>query len=119
MPGRRSLDSPRLEAALRAQLLKRKSCGPETGLDCSSFCLCEIQQLEGRASGDPLWQCQNLSEKVDPDIFGYCYLDPDQGAGDDRLVASCPSSERRNLRFLGEETPRNGATVMIACASRW
>jgi hypothetical protein len=119
IPGRRSLDDVRLEAHLRSRLLEQHRCGPEMALDCTSLCLCEIQQLEGRAPGQPLWQCQNLTNAVDPDIFGYCYVDPSQGAGDDSLVASCPSSERRDLRFLGEETPRNGATVMIACVSRW
>ena len=66
-----------------------------------------------------MWQCQNLSEKLDPDIFGYCYIDPSQGAGDDRLVAHCSSREKRDLRFLGEETPLSGATTLIGCASRW
>lgn len=117
MPGRRALDNPRLEAVARERLSLVARCTEEPGKSCPDHCLCEIVQLEGRSERDPLWQCQNLPQGVDPDVFGFCYVSPAQGAGDESVVAQCPADYPRRFRFVGEETPRNGAVTFVACAT--
>lgn len=79
------------------------------GIDCQSLCLCEVNQLEG----DELAACREGTESRAS--YGYCYVDPAQGLGDERLVAQCRPTERRKLRFVGDGLPKNRSIVTIAC----
>ena len=79
---------------------------------CSSLCLCEIQQLTG---GD-LATCQD--SVGDPSgIFGYCYVDAasDPPVGNPAIVDKCPATQKRLLRFVGDNVPQTGAVSFIAC----
>ena len=61
-------------------------------------CACaRITQL----SGDQLTACQNNPTVTDPNLVGYCYIDEAQGIGNADIVAKCPSTQRRILRFVG------------------
>jgi hypothetical protein len=92
----------------------------ERGYDC----FCEIPQLEGKGPGEPLYVCQNDASD-DPALAsgdavnGYCYVDA--GAtppvGNPEIVAACPDTEKRILRFVGKGKPGPNALVFIACSS--
>ena len=101
----------KLDAAVRRAMEKAKKCGPATNLPCNKYTLCKIQQLvgpQGEACKSEPGDIQNT--------FGYCYIDKDQNIGNPELVATCPASEKRILRFVGDNVPATGATVFIACA---
>ena len=81
-----------------------------------SYCLCEIEQF----TGDRLALCQAVTPPSD--IYGYCYIDPEaleDGStaqnNANQIVASCPSTQRRLLRFAGDNVPAKGAIALIAC----
>lgn len=93
-----------LGIAVEKQLERGGFC---RGEDCQSFCQCEIDQ----PTGAELVACQSSESASAP---GYCYIDEEHGIGDPALVEGCP--RHRGLRFVGNETPRNGSLTFIACA---
>ena len=85
-------------------------CGGDTNIACSSYCYCEIERL----SGAELDIC--LNSLTDPGgIYGYCYVDPNEGVGNPGLIAACPDTQPQIIRFLGENVPSPGAASFIAC----
>lgn len=92
---------------------------------CSSnYCLCEI--LPTRRSGVgpndapnlvAEQECQNVETPSDT-TDGWCYVDTtgDLQIGNDALVAQCPSSAKRKLRFVGDGHAAPGSTLFVACA---
>jgi hypothetical protein len=107
--GRAPVDSDDLERSVRSELSKHKKCGEGTGVSCSDYCQCEIEQL----SGAELSACQMGSN--DPNLYGYCYVDADQNIGNPELVERCDPAPRRLLRWVGDGLPANGSTMMMAC----
>lgn len=106
----RSEVAEKLQAAAMRQLEAMNFC---VGSGCEDVRLCEVKQHEGDARN----QCLQAPRGAESELeAGYCYVDPQLGLGDASLVASCPPSERRLLRFVGKETPRNGAVVLVGCA---
>ncbi len=98
-----------LPGAVREQLRMEGHCGGATGVACADYCLCKLESLTGPA----LDACQHGSD--DGETYGYCYVDPGQGIGDPALVAECPATKRRSLRFVGEGLPANGSVTFMAC----
>ena len=90
--------------------MRQGLCGADPLPTCESYCLCEIEQLEGA----DLSVCQNT---VTPplDLYGYCYVDADQGIGNSEIVEDCPPTGRRLLRFVGDDTPTNRSIAFISC----
>ncbi len=75
-------------------------------------CFCGITQL----SGDELASCQNdVTPAAGAD--GWCYVDPEQGAGNAALTDSCPDGEERRIRFTGAGEPAMGSQTYILCTS--
>jgi hypothetical protein len=80
-------------------------------------CFCEVLQLEG----DDLQACQSsVDEPVlnnGQPVDGWCYIDAlvSPPIGDPAIVADCPLTERRILRFLGEAQALAGATLYLTC----
>ncbi|WP_129580022.1 hypothetical protein [Sorangium sp. Soce836] len=79
-------------------------------------CVCEIQQLkEGAAEA-----CRtNVNDNVEADgqpVHGWCYVDPSIKVGDPAIVADCPSTERRKIRFTGKGEAQQGSTLFITCS---
>jgi hypothetical protein len=117
LPGR-TAPSQELESAVRDELEKGGHCGGDTERDCNTFCVCALAQ----ASGPSLTSCQNdkTAESAEP---GYCYIDGERKdeagqpapIGNSELVANCPVGAQRKLRFVGRDTPQNGAVTFIAC----
>lgn len=65
---------------------------------CDDVCLCEVLQTKDERrpaclAGSPL----------DSSGDGWCYISPDEGLGVPATLAACPPSERRSLRFFGDE----------------
>ncbi|WP_437605838.1 hypothetical protein WMF20_32895 [Sorangium sp. So ce834] len=81
-------------------------------------CVCEVEQL---SDPDELKACQ---ETVPPapvevggeKVHGWCYVDPRLGLGRDEVVAKCPSTERRQVRFTGDGDAQDGATQFVICS---
>jgi hypothetical protein len=117
LPGR-TAPSPELDKAVKDELAKSGHCGGDSGKKCSDFCVCALSQ----ASGPSLTSCQN-DKTADVETPGYCYIDgereDDSGQpapiGNTELVANCPAGSQRKLRFVGRDTPQNGAVTFIAC----
>ena len=56
-----------------------------------------------------------LAGSKDPNLYGYCYIDAEQGLGNPDLVATCEPNKKRVLRWVGEGLPANGSTMLMAC----
>jgi hypothetical protein len=110
-PGRTAISaSEPARAFVEVELVAGGYCGGTTGVACSDYCLCEIEQL----AGADLEICQNTA--TDPmNVYGFCYVDPDNGQGDPALVAGCPATQRRLVRFLGPDVPAPNAATFVVC----
>ncbi len=75
-------------------------------------CFCEIAQTTGAALAD----CQNSTTPM-ASTNGWCYIDTSGATpiGNPALVAHCPSTEQRDVRFVGSGQPESGSTVFITC----
>jgi hypothetical protein len=107
--GRLPVESPDLREAVREELAGHEKCGGDSNVPCSSYCMCEVRQL----AGAELTSCQAGSK--DPNVYGYCYVDADQMIGNPELVAQCPATQKRLLRWTGDGLPANGSSMMMAC----
>ncbi len=91
-------------------LQQRHFCGDAVQVACSSYCVCEVPELDG----DALTSCLNDVDSSATDD-GFCYVDPAQGAGDALLVEGCPGGRQRYVRFSGS-VPSAGSTPFVDCA---
>jgi hypothetical protein len=117
--GRRTLDAthPAVPDAIAAFMAEELGCNSEGMPPCSAFCVCEIAYF----TGAELKLCETSLE--DPGTeYGVCYVDASldldgDGTPDDNpeLVASCPASEKRMLRFMGAGVPASGAELFFSC----
>ncbi len=99
---------------------------PDSGFNC----FCEITQLanDGGPStpqecqqsldqpGHDLCACQYTTPDQSIDVDGWCYVDAQSNLGNPEIVARCPATEQRILRFVGDGAPRSGSTVFITCS---
>jgi hypothetical protein len=123
------LSTDPMRQAVLESMKSSKLCDNSTSNPCSSMCLCKLEQ----ETGDSLTTCQNADEgTVDGLDPGYCYVDPELLATDGvthlagsnkALVDYCPETQRRILRFAGNNplanpsiaVPLAGAMVYTAC----
>jgi hypothetical protein len=107
----RSAASVDASSLVRRRLKERLECDTPETPTCDSLCLCELAP----SSGDALTKC--LNDEVGPDAPGYCYVHPfgEAPSGNADLVANCEEGQKQLLRFVGRNTPRPGATAVIAC----
>jgi hypothetical protein len=121
LPGRKLLEGERLKIipSARENLRNSGQCGG-AGLSCDNYCFCELEQF----TGDELRACQTGNESQDQ--AGYCYVDPDAArkatpddtaliAGEENLVKDCSSTQKRILRFIGDNLPAKDGLAFIAC----
>ena len=113
LPGRKAVD-PALVGPVRKQLAEKGQCGPGSAdqTPCDQYQMCEIA-FAGEVGS--LNECLSNPNENAINPPGWCYVDPDKNIGDPALVAACPPTQRRLLRFVGQDTPRPGSTVFIAC----
>jgi len=104
-----------LDSVVRGQLSTElgRPCG-EADPNCTRACLCEVLQVQQVQTNPPnaLEVCRD-----DPDasgVEGWCYVDADQGLGNEELVENCPATQRRLLRFVGRGLEPN-TTTFVAC----
>ncbi|WP_437730856.1 hypothetical protein [Sorangium sp. So ce1335] len=81
-------------------------------------CVCEVEQL---SDPEELKACQDTVPPAPVEVggervHGWCYVDPGLGIGRDEVVAMCPSTERRQIRFTGEGEALDGATQFVICS---
>lgn len=81
-------------------------------------CLCEVVPL----TGDALKACQ-LDTAEAPQVNGqpvngYCYIDVSNGIGDPAIAATCPSTEKHLLRFVGAPAAPDGQHIFTYCAAK-
>jgi hypothetical protein len=81
-------------------------------------CFCEIQQV----TGNQLKACQNDTNNPPladgAEVNGWCYVDATTtpATGNAEIVADCPETEKRIIRFVGEGSAKAGATIFITCS---
>jgi hypothetical protein len=108
LPGRSDLGSEDIALAIQDELTAVNLCGGSTGIECSDYCMCEIEQF----SGSDLQTCQNVPN--DPFTqYGYCYVD--ESTGDPALLANCPAAQRQIIRFMGPDVPAPRSMAFVAC----
>jgi len=109
-----------MRGAVLDSMARSSLCGTASTAPCGEMCLCELPQEEA----DALATCQSADEGTVAGLPpGYCYVDPDNGVGSETLVENCPSTQRRILRFVGNNptatggtaVPLTGALVYTAC----
>jgi hypothetical protein len=112
------LPSSQMTAAVTDSMQKAGLCGGGNRPACASMCLCLLNQ----ESGADLNTCQTGDENAALGLPpGYCYIDPAAGVGSEGLVANCPETQRRILRYVGNNindnkvVPLAGSTVFTAC----
>ncbi|WP_437586335.1 hypothetical protein [Sorangium sp. So ce1000] len=81
-------------------------------------CVCEVEQLD---TPEELAACQNTVPPAPVEVggekvHGWCYVDPQLGVGREEVVAKCPSTERRQVRFTGDGSALDGATQFVICS---
>jgi hypothetical protein len=111
--------NPQMTAAVLDSMKQSKLCDGAGQPACSSMCMCTLPQEQGA----DLTTCQNATDGSEDKLApGYCYVDPANGAGTNLdVVAKCPASQQRILRFVGNNptagvaVPLGGAFVFTAC----
>ena len=118
--GRDPVD-PKIADAVLGALEDYNLCGPDNvNGSCDQMCMCQLRQLPaGSTERERCLTEQNIEHTAASP--GYCYIDPALGFGSPDLVAECPETQRRLLRFVGNEAlgmaaPAPNANVFIACA---
>lgn len=113
----RRAPDPVLDSVVRGQLSSDRGGGGGCGADdpsCVNACLCEVLQVQQVESNpeNALIVCQNDEDASG--VQGWCYVDADQGLGNDALVENCPATQKRLLRFVGRGLEPN-STTFVAC----
>jgi hypothetical protein len=91
-------------------------------------CFCEIVQCGDPEASTPeeLAACQSDASDTPvikggadngKDANGWCYVDPTAvPASNPEIVKSCPATEKRLVRFVGNGNPTGNATLFITCS---
>jgi hypothetical protein len=110
-------------ADVTAAMQNAKICDAIGQPACSSLCVCQLPQ----ETGANLTACQNATDGTENLIPpGFCYVDPDRGAGSNPdIVASCPRAARQLIRYAGNNptggsgvaVPLPGSFVFLSCGT--
>jgi hypothetical protein len=114
VPGRET-PPPGVVDPVRARLRQIGFCGVPNKPSCEagqSLYFCKIKESNGPTS--------NCNQNEAPNDVGWCYVDPTaphHENDDPSLVAKCPATQQRIIRFVDpmNDTPAHDATVLIAC----
>ena len=112
----RRVPGPQLDAVVRGQLAAEigKPCGANDP-GCTRACLCEVQQVQQVDRPDAQKALQVCKNDVDATgVEGWCYVDDDKRTSNPELVANCPATQKRLLRFVGRGLGAN-TTTFVAC----
>ena len=137
-PGREPVDE-KVAPAVILLLEDTGYCSTDTSqvgssVPCSAWGMCTI--LQAPAGSDAQAECFGTTVDAGEQEPGYCYIDPAKGpaaggqpsggqgcnADPDSWgsctndnVAKCPATQRRILRFVGDDTPINNSNLFVAC----
>ena len=109
-----------MKAAVIDSMKRSHLCDYSGQPSCGDMCLCALPQ----ETGADLTTCQTANDGTENTIpAGYCYVDPENHPGDNpQIVAKCPETQRRILRFAGNNptggghpVPLPGSFVFTAC----
>src|SRR6478735_1384524 len=134
-PGRAAVDA-KVKPAVISLLADTGYCSDDTtqtgsAVPCSAWGMCTILQAPANSQQQADCFSSAGAETQDP---GYCYIDPakgpaaggtgancsvdnpdDWGTCSNVNVESCPATQRRILRFVGQDTPVNNSNLFVAC----
>ncbi|WP_437674687.1 hypothetical protein [Sorangium sp. So ce131] len=79
-------------------------------------CVCEILQLENEEAEACRNDAGDNVQGPNGPVHGWCYVDPSIRVGNAEIVASCPPTEQRIIRFTNEGEAQQGATLFITCS---
>jgi hypothetical protein len=111
-------------ADVTAAMQNSKICDSTSGVPCSQMCVCQLPE----EAGDALTTCQNDVDGASTTAQnpGFCYVDPDNGAGlNTDIIAHCPVTQRRILRFVGNNpalgiaVPLAGSYTFLSCGENY
>jgi hypothetical protein len=111
-PGRSTFqgDEGKVIDSVKENMRNLQQCGGGALASCEDFCMCKLQQF----TGDELADC--VSVPTDPgDQFGYCYVDETVPGVNRDLLANCDPTQKRILRFMGNNVPSKDGLAFIAC----
>ena len=108
----RAVLSDGLQEVVRGHMLEADYCQSEA--DCAKYCLCEVPTARSADGADAQDDCRNNAVTV-PETKGWCYVDPAQDLGNPELVANCPDTGRRRLRFVGGSDVEPGPVTFLVC----
>ncbi len=118
--GRVSLeDNPGLVGAVKESLRENQACDTDSTPACENVCMCGITQYSLANPSDRDECLKTAGDSINVSTPGYCYIDamdPDDVLGNAELVANCEPSQKRLLRFVGDDTPARGSVTFIACS---
>jgi hypothetical protein len=77
---------------------------------CDNFCMCKLQQF----TDNQLDTCVTAATDEGAQ-YGYCYLDEATPGVNPALLASCDPTQKRILRFMGNNVPSKDGLAFIAC----
>jgi hypothetical protein len=88
-------------------------------VDGQCNCFCEVKQLagtDGEACQEEL-SSQPTSPATGEPVNGWCYVDATTtpATGNPSLVSACPATERRMIRFVGEDVAERSSTFFVTC----
>jgi hypothetical protein len=119
-------DEAKIIPSVMENMESLRQCGGGALTPCSEFCMCKLQQFtidtDTNGQGTPdLMECVNAG--TDPgNLYGYCYVDPTVDVNGDGtpdanpvLLDSCDPTQKRILRFLGNNVPSKDGLAFIAC----
>ena len=107
----RKVASTAMTADVRVGMQQSQVCDISGQPECSTMCACQLPQ----ETGANLTTCQNATDGSQ-DILnpGFCYVDPTNGAGNNvDVVARCPATQQRILRFVGNNPSGGGSAVPL------
>jgi hypothetical protein len=114
--------NPQMAAAVLDSMRQSRICDVAGSTPCSNMCMCTLPQESSNNSKlgtqTDLSVCQNAVDGSQDTLNpGYCYVDPANNAGTNlEVVAKCPPSQQRILRFVGNNPSGGGFAVPLAGA---
>jgi hypothetical protein len=111
-PGRSAFvgDEAKVIDSVKENMRNLSQCGAPGIASCEDYCMCKLQQF----TGPDLSDCVSLPQ--DPgDQYGYCYVDATVPGVNLDLLASCDPTQKRLLRFMGNNVPSKDGLAFIAC----
>jgi hypothetical protein len=107
---------PEVESVVRGQLSIEinKPCGASDP-NCTKSCLCEVLQVQQVDRPDKEAALESCRKNTDVmGVEGWCYVDDNPALSNPELVANCPATQKRLLRFVGRGLGAN-TTTYVAC----